>query len=284
MNFRNMRRQLLESKSGKYAIIIVEKVIGKSKGPKGFKRYKPIRYSDPYIEHVIVYAKIIEASSVAEARKAYKGADREMDSIFSQMDDTHGKGYMKSMEMVLHDIDNDRPVKVGDSRADRGILHQGITSSNDVLSRWKILKGRVSKNAEPKKEPKLRKRSGKVAQKVKDAGSYDWDSEENIKENPTRSLKWHGSANRVNEKTAWLANTIVNDVVTIANWPVKLTGKFIKSGVEVSGSTGDFKIVRIKKDKFQAVITVGGEKKSFKGDWREITTPMVIAIRKMGMK
>ena len=60
-----------------YAILIFERVIGKSKGPKGYDRFKPIPYRDASQEHYILYAMTFEGTH-GEIRNEYENVQRDM--------------------------------------------------------------------------------------------------------------------------------------------------------------------------------------------------------------
>lgn len=124
------------------AVVVVGMFRGKSKGPRGFERFKPIKYSNANDNHPIVYAKVFP--SVKAATIAAKKATDEMRTISMSH---YGGGYIKSYDVVVHDIDNDSTVS-GDSH-----LLTSDTMSNDLLNSWGILSMQSDSNAPVDDEP-----------------------------------------------------------------------------------------------------------------------------------
>jgi len=119
----------------KYAVVVAEVVRGKSFGPEGYKKFKPYAYRDPENVHQIVFAKVFEASTDAEAKSEWKSARSQMEKL---KDNGYGGGFIRNYGVVLHNITRDEPVEVGEQLADEGYLFDGVYSDNELLRRWGI--------------------------------------------------------------------------------------------------------------------------------------------------
>jgi len=69
-----------------HLVVVFEEVIGKSRGPKGFKRYKPVPYDNSNYNHVIVYAKMYTQPDIREELLRVR---REMRAISEKNNDTY---------------------------------------------------------------------------------------------------------------------------------------------------------------------------------------------------
>lgn len=126
-----------------WVIVIAENVIGKSRGPKGFKRFKPYHYSDSWKPHAIVYASSFEGTE-AEALEWAESIGDEMLMIY-----TIGMGKtdtycVRDYTLVLHNVEHDQPKNIastieGDESEQKGYLYDRATCSNRLLRAWGIL-------------------------------------------------------------------------------------------------------------------------------------------------
>lgn len=66
----------------RWVVLVAEVVTNKSRGPKGFKRFKPYPYSSSSKEHEIVYAKLFSATEDRAKEEAQKISE-EMFSLFA---------------------------------------------------------------------------------------------------------------------------------------------------------------------------------------------------------
>jgi len=124
---------------GSYVIVVAEVVRGRSKGPQGFTRFKPFKYKEGGNAHGIVYANWLDGSKEAAAISRTKAVKQEMLSIMARQDPGTGN-YVKSFVVVLHDVAKNKAVSWGDDDlANKGFLFDGYDSSNELLTKWKIL-------------------------------------------------------------------------------------------------------------------------------------------------
>jgi hypothetical protein len=95
-----------QEKKDRYAIIVAEHVSGKSKGPVGFSRVKPIKYRQAKYAHPIVYYKKYLFESQDDAIQAAKDVSKEMFKLYSM---NLGSNFTRVMDysIVLHNISDD---------------------------------------------------------------------------------------------------------------------------------------------------------------------------------
>jgi hypothetical protein len=139
-----------------YVIVIAEHVTGKSKGPPGYNRAKPLKYPNADVPHPIIYWKKFTAASDDDAMIIAKDAAKEMFKLYSL---NLGSGYSKVMEytLALHNVKTDTPQTifstVPDIKSNNGLLYNNIYKtvsylpekrhrlmcSNSSLKSWGIL-------------------------------------------------------------------------------------------------------------------------------------------------
>ena len=127
----------------KWAIVVAETVIGKSRGPKGFKRFKPVSYSDSWKSHPIVYARVFEKTE-KEALELAEKIDDEMLMIY-----TIGMGKtdtycVRDYSIVLHNLDLDEATNLSttiesDGLDASGYLYDWCVCTNKLLKSWGII-------------------------------------------------------------------------------------------------------------------------------------------------
>lgn len=134
----------------KYVIIVAEHVFGKSKGPAGFSRVKPIRYRQAKYAHPIVYYRKYLFESEDDAVQVAKDISKEMFQLYSM---NLGSNYTRVMDysIVLHNIDKDEAQTIystmPDIKATNGKLYDHnyegkdfyAKCDNKTLASWKIL-------------------------------------------------------------------------------------------------------------------------------------------------
>lgn len=117
-----------------YCIVVAGVYRGKSKGPKGFERYKPYKYENTMNRHPIVYAQWFQGSE-RQAKEMHLRARNEMTEIGSVYKES---GYLKSCSVVLWNYTKDQLVVGDNAVGTKGYLYDGVTCSNQLLKEWKI--------------------------------------------------------------------------------------------------------------------------------------------------
>lgn len=139
-----------------YVIIVAEHVSGKSKGPSGFSRVKPIKYRQAKYAHPIVYYKKF-LSDNEEAQSAAKDIAKEMFKLYSM---NLGSSHTRVMDysVILHNVTKDEAQTIystmPDIREVNGKMYDHFYEgkdfyaecNNDTLADWFIISRRYNSN------------------------------------------------------------------------------------------------------------------------------------------
>ena len=141
-----------------FVILVAEKVSGKSKGPNGYSRFKPVPYAQAGNVHLILYAMVYSVThegvlSVSkQITQEFNRIQNEMDSILAVM--PTGGTYVQGYMIVLWDLNKMAAtrriinnwsgiiVKKGgsvDLKLDNGPTMFNVDLSNKVLEDWGVI-------------------------------------------------------------------------------------------------------------------------------------------------
>jgi len=140
-----------------FVILVAEKVSGKSKGPNGYSRFKPVPYAQAGNVHLILYAMVYSVThegvlSVSkQITQEFNRIQNEMNSILAVM--TTGGTYVQGYMIVLWDLNEMATgvaksnwsgiiVKKGgyvDLKLDNGPTMFNVDLSNKVLEDWGVI-------------------------------------------------------------------------------------------------------------------------------------------------
>ena len=131
--------QKASPKDKKYMIIIGEIVTGKSKGPKGFERFKPIKYSDGSQEHTIVYHYVWDADvSEDEAWKYFSEVMSVMRGVALSLRKTN-TGEICTYDMVLFNITDDVVTSANKKIPCTGSGGNFVMITGALLRAWRLI-------------------------------------------------------------------------------------------------------------------------------------------------
>ena len=131
----------------KYVILIVEEVIGKSAGPRGYTRYKPVKYSSAKDPHYIAYAKTVSKKTTAFVE--FQAAVDKMNIIQSKFALAGGSVYMLTHGVILYNVTNDVLV-TSKNEATVQAIGKGKQIDRNSLLNW----GMIDNIPAPKPAPK----------------------------------------------------------------------------------------------------------------------------------
>lgn len=125
----------------KYACLIPHCRRGYIHVPGDFKDKYPWAINDERNSHSVVWYKVFDAKSEADAIKTMAEFTNMMSTLFNRYN-PHSGSYFKSYAMVLHSIDEDKSLDgdwiPGYSKGEPGYMFNGIKCSNSLLEEWDI--------------------------------------------------------------------------------------------------------------------------------------------------
>lgn len=108
-----------------FIILIAEDVIGKSRGPKEFKRFKPVLYSTAHVKHKILYAKEINGNP----EEHFHQIEGEMSIIQSKNTDVYN---VVQYTISVLDVNNNKVIFGSESIF-------GLDITNTLLIAWGVI-------------------------------------------------------------------------------------------------------------------------------------------------